>query len=188
MSGKMTPFVVTAAGLACLMAAGCRYQAGALIPAGVRSVHVEVIRNDTVWREAFKADNLDTAMPPATPRPAFTMELDLTTQLKNEVVRRTPLKLAGRKTADSILKASIVAVAPKSRFRDAEDQVLAQRVSIRVDFEWVERATGRVMAEGKGVSRPTDFVTHRGENFTTAARKSFGHIAKQIVERMQEGF
>ena len=47
---------------------------------------------------------------------------------------------------------------------------------------------GRVIAEGKGVARPTDFTVARGANFTSAARKSFDYIAERIVEQMQERF
>ena len=168
--------------------AGCRYRAGFLIPAGVESVHVEVVSNETFWKEAAKTDNLDTAVPLAAPRPAFTMELELTERIKNEIVRRTPLKLARAKNADSVLRAAIVDVKPRTRFTDGADALLAQRVTILVDFVWRDRRNGRVLAERKGVTRATDFVVGRGEGLTHAARKNFEHIAERIVESMQEGF
>ena len=179
---------LTAILLGALALPGCRYQAGFLIPAGVESIHVEVAANETFWREAAKTDNLDTAVPLAEPRPAFTMEAELTERIKNEIVRRTPLRLAHKANADSVLRTTIVSVTPETRFRDSEDELLAQRVSILVDFVWIDRRSGRALAEGKGLTRATDFVVDRGENFTTAARKNFDYIAKMIVERMQEGF
>lgn len=158
------------------------------MPPDVRSIHVHVVTNETFWREAAKTDNLDTAVAPATPRPAYTMELELTERLKNEIVRHTPLKLANEDKADSVLMARIVEVKPKTLFTDAEDELLAQRVTIKVDFVWTDARSGRKIAQGNGISRPTTFVTARGENFTTAARKSFDHIAERIVEGMQQGF
>ena len=86
------------------------------------------------------------------------------------------------------LLSSITGVKPRVLLRDAVDNVLAERVTITVDFIWKDRRSGRVLAEGRGVSRPTDFTVPRGESFTTATRKSFDYIAEQIVEHMQEGF
>jgi len=180
--------IPTAVLLAVLALAGCQYRAGFLMPTGVESVHVEVTANETFWREAAKTDNLDTAAPLAEPRPAFVMEAELTGRLKNEIVRRTPLRLSHESSADSVLRTTIVSVTPETRFRDSRDELLAQRVAVLVDFVWIDRRSGRVLAEGKGLTRPTDFVVDRGENFTTAARKNFDYIAEMIVERMQEGF
>ena len=116
------------------------------------------------------------------------MEVELTERLKNEIVRRTPLRLAGKKDADSVLKATIVEVKASTLFTDAKDELLAQRVSLFVDFEWTDLRSGRTIARGRRIGRPTTFLTARGENFTTAVRTSFGYVAERIVERMQEGF
>ncbi len=170
------------------MAAGCGYKGGFLMPAGVRTVHVEVVGNDTLWHEAVKTHNLPSGMAPAEPRPSRTMELELTERLKNEIVRRTPYRLADADKADTVLRATIVDVAPQTLYTDSADVLLAQRVTVSVNFDWVERRSGRVLASGRGMSRPTVFVTERGENFTTAARKSFDYVAERIVEEMQDGF
>ena len=77
------------------------------------------------------------------------MELDLTERLKNEVVRRTPLKIAPEERADSILEATIRKVEPTVLVRDVNDNVASQRVTISVDFTWRDRRTGRIHAEGK---------------------------------------
>jgi hypothetical protein len=188
------------------LAFGCGYRAGFLIPADIKSVHVKMPRNETFWREAAKRDNLvggpvdkaDTdavaavedraALVDELARPAQTIEVDLAERLKNEVVRRTPLKLADADRADSIIETTITRMEPAVLLRDPEDEVISQRVTVVVDFRWVERRTGRVIASGEGVSRPTDFTIARGEGLTTATRTSFDFIVKQIVERMQEDF
>ena len=183
-----TVLIVVLVCLGAVWLSGCAYRSGFLIPAGVDSIHIQVVSNETFWREAVKTDNLPTNQALATPRPATTMEVDLTERLKNEIVRRTPLKLARHNEADSLMMASIVDVDPKTLLTDAADEILAQRVTIRVDFKWTDLRNGRVLAKGRGVSRPTDFIVERNENFTTAVRKSFDYIAEQIVEQMQEGF
>lgn len=177
--------VLAAAGL---LPAGCGYQAGFLMPADVHSVCVRMAGNETFWHEAVKEDNLTGTGQPAATRPAYTMEVDLTERLKNEVVRRTSLKLAPESEADTMLTATIKKVGLTTLLRDVNDNVLSQRVSINVDFTWRDRRSGRILAEGRGIARPTDFVVSRGETFSTAARTSFDYVAVQIIEQMQEGF
>ena len=174
---------------ALLLTTGCGYRWGFLIPADVHSIHVRMADNATFWKEAVKVDNLETEpdAPPAVVRPPFTMEVELTEILKTEVVRRTPLRLMDEPVADTVLETVIATVQPHVLLRDAKDDVLAERLSIRVKFTWRDRRTGRILAQGS-VTRPTDFTVPRGESFTTAARRSFQFMAEQIVEQMQEGF
>jgi hypothetical protein len=171
-----------------LFSGGCGYQAGFLIPADVHSIHVRVVGNDTFWHEAVKVDNLQGTGEPSSTRPAYTMELELTDRLKNEVVRLTPLRIASEDRADSILEATIHSVQPMVIARDANDNVSLAQVTISVDFVWRDRRTSRVYKQVKGVTRPTTYTLARGESFTSATRTSFDYIAEQIVEQMQEGF
>ncbi len=173
--------------LCAAMLAGCGYRAGFLLPADVKSIHIQVSENEAYWREAKKLDNIDSETPQG-PLPAYTMESDLTDILKDELLRSTPLHILDEDRADSVLKATITAVEPRVLWRDSEDNVLSERVEIKVSFTWKDRRTGRVLASATGLSRPTDFVVQRGETFTMASRRSFEFVARQIVEKMQEGF
>ena len=168
--------------------AGCGYRSGYLMPSDIETIAIRVTSNETFWREAVKEDNMESPMPAATPRPAFPMELDLSERIKDEIVRRTSLRLSSEDGADSVLTASITSVKPSVLLRDASDGVLAERVTVSVDFVWRSVPDGRVIARMHGVSRPTDFLVARGESFTTATRKSFDYIAELIVEQMQVGF
>ena len=172
----------------CGATAGCGYRTGFLIPDDVKTIHVAVVENRTFWKEAAKRDNIDPAMTVAETFPAQTMEVDLTARIRNEVVRRTPLKLAPRAEADSVLEAAIIAVVPKTLLRDARDELLVQRVTIQATFTWTDRRSGRALARQRVVSRPTEFNRDLGENFTTAARRSLDYVAERIVEGMQESF
>jgi len=181
-------FLSVCAGLLVCALSGCGYRSGWLLPSDVKTVAVQVASNETFWREAVKVDNMEASTSAATPRPAFTMEVDLSERIKNEIVRRTPLRLSGEDEADSVLTASITQVKPSVLLRDASDNVLSERVTISVDFVWRTVPDGRVIAKTSGISRPTDFLVARGESFTSATRKSFDYIAEQIVEHMQTGF
>ena len=82
------------------------------MPSDIETVAIRVTSNETFWREAVKEDNMESPMPAATPRPAFPMELDLSERIKDEIVRRTPLRLSSEDGADSVLTASITSVKP----------------------------------------------------------------------------
>lgn len=174
---------------ASILLAGCGYRAGFLMPSDVRSVNVRVTENQTFWHEAVKKDNLEGVTPRAPGvEPAYVMAVELTERLKNELVRRTALKMEDADRADSVLETTITGVEPAVLLRGADDEVVAERVIIRVDFVWRDRRNGRILAAGKGVSRPTDFMVPLGESFTTGTRRSFDYVARSIVEQMQEGF
>lgn len=180
---------IVAALLAAALLTGCGYKAGFLIPADVHSIHVSMADNRTSWREAWKVDNLSpTPAPSPGPRPAYTMEAELTEHIKNEVVRRTPLRLAEASRADSILTTTITSVNVSVLVRDGQDNVTSERITIALDFIWRDRRTGRILAEGKGLTRPADYEGPQGETMTTAVRRSFDRLAEMVVEQMQEPF
>ena len=176
--------------LVCLVPtlAGCRYNSGFLIPADIKSVNVQVALNKTFWREAVKEDNMDTAMARSQPRPAWPIVVTLTESVKNEIARRTPLELKRAAEADSLLKTAITRVRNQVLERDGKDNMTVGQAEVTVEFEWIDRRTGRVLASGSGISRPTSYHLLQDESFTSAARTSFDYIAEQIVEAMQEGF
>lgn len=184
---KVKSFFLLIIGLL-LFIGGCGYKSGFLIPANVQTVHVQMPRNETFWREAVKRDNLEVDTDSVVLQPSQTIEVDLAERLKNEILRRTPLQLGDEDRADTVLKTTITNLQPSVLIRNPEDEVLAQRVTVQVDFEWVERRTGRIIASGAGVMRPTDYNAARGEDFTMAVRRSFDFVAKQIVELMREDF
>jgi len=175
--------------LAVALLSGCGYKTGFLIPADVHTVNVAVSENRSGWREAWKVDNLSPTPSPAPgARPAYTMEVELSESLKNEVVRRTPLRLADADKADTVLSTVITAVNVAVQVRDGQDNVTSERISVTLDFTWRDRRTGRVLAEGKGLQRPADFELPQGETPSTAFRRSFDRLAELVVDQMQEPF
>ena len=190
----MNPFRKTEcrAGLLALLlaplVAGCGYKAGFLIPPRVRSIHVKIVENDTFWRYAAKVDNMNAAAPLATPRPAYPMAVDLTEEVKNEIVRRTPLRLLPESQADSVLAVRIRSVKNRVLTRDGTDDPAVGRADIVVDFVWTNRHNGRVLAQSEGIQRPTTYRVNQAESFTSAAERSYGYLAERIVEAMQERF
>lgn len=150
-----------------LLLVGCGYRAGTLIPADVRTVHVEMFDNDT-FRHG--------------------MEIPLSRAVQKEVARRTHLQIVPRERADTILSGTIRRMDAPVTAYDQVDEVAVQRMYVQVRFEWRRRATGEVIASSDRLEDSVRILVARGETQATAAEDAFSDLAEAIVERMQEDF
>ena len=146
---------------------GCLYQVGSLIPADVKTIHVEMFENATFRRE---------------------LEIALTEAVQREIRRRTHLRLTAKDNADTILTGEVVDFRGRTEVKDVEDDVFSQDVTVYVNMKWVDRRTGRVLAKGTRLNRPVRIFTTRGDTVAAAAVESFRYLAETIVDRMEGGW
>lgn len=146
---------------------GCGYRAGALIPPDVRTVHVEMFDNETFRHE---------------------IEIPLSRAVKDEIVRRTGLRILPRDAADTVLGGAILRVDAPMTAYDQADEISVQRVAVYIRFEWRRRATGEVIAKADTLSETVRMLAARGETQATASEEAFIGLAEAIVEMMQEDF
>lgn len=163
----MTKWALRLAPLLMTALTGCGYHAGSLISADIKTVHVAMFDNKDFRHE---------------------IEFALTEAVKNEVVRRTHLKLADRTSAQSVLEGTILRIEPSTIAFDQFDQVFSQGLTVHVDFRWTKQGDGRVLASAEELSYTAQLVAVRGDTETTATAVAFRDLAKLIVERMQEDF
>ena len=162
----MIPRLQVLVALAWLLSlAGCGYRSGALIPPHVESVHVEMFDNETFRRE---------------------LEIPLTRALKDEVARRTNLRLATAGAADSTLSGTITRVRARAIVYDQADEVLTQDITVHVRFEWRD-ARGRLLSSST-VSETVQRFAPRDETQADAVQAAIQDLAERIIEEMQEGF
>lgn len=148
-----------------LALAGCGYRSGTLIPPHVESVHVKMFDNETFRRE---------------------LEIPLTRAVKDEVARRTNLRLAPAGVADSTISGAITRVRARAIVYDQADEVLTQDITVHVRFEWRD-ARGRLLASST-VSETAQRFAPRDETQADAIQAAMQDLAERIVEAMQEGF
>ena len=163
----MSPRLTTLAAACALCLTGCGYRASSLITPDVTSVHVRMFDNRTFRHE---------------------IEVALTEAIKDEVARRTPLKIRGAATADSELSGTITKVTSSVTSYDQKDRVFSQSLTVTVAFEWRRRGDGRVLARASGLSTSADVVALRNETQGTATSEAFRDLAELVVERMQQDF
>ena len=146
---------------------GCGYQAGSLITPDVQSVHVQVFDNRDFRHE---------------------IEVPLTEAVKNEITRRTHLKIRGPDTADTVLRGTIKKVSASVTAYDTDDEVFSQSVTVRVEFEWRRRDNDQLLASASDLGSSAQLLALRGETQGTATSETFRDLAELIVERMEEDF
>ena len=72
--------------------------------------------------------------------------------------------------------------------RDTSFRVIAKDVTITISFKWVERRTGRVLAEAPRISETVRLYATQGETVGTASAESFRWLAEEVVDRMEGGW
>jgi len=146
---------------------GCGYSWGSLYPADVRSVHVKMFDNTTFYHES---------------------EIELTQAVKDAILQQTPFKIRSAEEADSILSGTMTQVEAQVSVYDQSDQIFSQNVTVKVDFEWRRRDTGKVIAKVSGLSFTRRRMAPRRETRSETMDRTFRDLAQLIVERMQENF
>lgn len=155
--------------------AGCAsYQFGsaALYPAGIRTVHIPVVRNET-----FRHD----------------LGPQLTEALVAEVERRTPYKVVSNPYADSVLNCEIVSQSKAVLTESSSDDPRALDSTITVVTSWTSRGGQRLMQNSMasvdsdviGFSQSTRFVPEAGQSIDTANQEAVELLARRIISQME---
>jgi hypothetical protein len=115
------------------------------------------------------------------------IEIPLTQAVKDEIARRTHLKIADAESADSTLGGSITRIKASVVTYDQGDRVFSQNLTVTVAFEWKRRG-GESLARVPEMSETVSILAPRGDSQGAATSDAFRQLAQRIVERMQEDF
>ena len=155
--------------------AGCAgYQLGSrsLFNPNVRTVYVPVVRNDT-----FR-DNIG---------------VQLTEAIQKAIELRTPYKVVGDPSADSVLTCRVPSQAKRILAETATDEPRALENLVTVELTWTDRQ-GNLLLENRFVpqgelafyfAQSTNFVPEGGQSFATAQQRIAEQLADQIVNQME---
>ncbi len=160
-----------------LPAVGCLstpYRAGnrELYPADIRTVYVPMVDCDSLRRGLGER---------------------LTEAICKEIEAKTPYKVVGNSSADSVLTARVVSdhKAPVLFTRNTDPRDL--QLSFRIDVTWVNRR-GDVVGQTGSIAIPpplvtinqsVDYVPEFGQSLVTQQQEAIKKTAKQIVEMME---
>ena len=161
--------------------AGCGYATNELLREDIQTVYIEFFDNTTFRRG---------------------LEVPLTQAVVAEVTQTTPLLLAPKDEAESILSGELVEVDETSSVKSETDRVLLRRVAVKVRFSWRDRLTGVEIVPPQTVTesvRATPTATDTGSRWArdtatdlrvqrevTSYDLVFREVARRVVERMQK--
>lgn len=164
------------------LSGGCGYATNDVFRDDIKTVYVRFFDNATFRRE---------------------LEVGLTKAVVNEIKLRTPLIIAPKDRADSILSGELVDFEEKARVKTEEDEILLTRAKATVRFRWRDRLTGvdivpeqtvvetAQMAAGLAAS-PLDAVlpprVQRGSLEPASFARLFEKTAQRIVEKMEKSW
>ena len=150
--------------LACGGGLHCGYSTRSLIREDIGSVYMEVFDNKSFRRG---------------------LEKGLSTAVLEELKRHSGLRIADRRSADSILTGELLEVDESVVTKTEADEILLKRITVSVRFRWRDRLTGRDIVPSQTVKGSGRFVSRLGED---PFRSVFQDVAERIVESMHENW
>ena len=170
---KRTLSLVAVIFMACAVGcAGYQYGTDGLFPAGIATVHVPVVRNDT-----FRPD----------------LGVRLTEALVREIETRTNYKVTSDPNADTVLRCRIVDETKQVLTEGSTDDPRALDAAISVRAAWTHR-NGRQLLQNSVI--PIDdtaisfgqnvrLVPEAGQSVDTAMQSVIQRLASRIVSQME---
>ena len=157
---------------------GCAgYQIGqrSLYRPDIRTVYVPVVQSDSFRRNLGER---------------------LTEMLVKEIELKTPYKVVGSETADSVLNARIASerkrVLAETGFDDARDI----ETDFFVQMTWVDRRGNAIVCDHNiplqpllvNIGQTANFVPEAGQTIATAHQEALQRLARQVVGQMEMGW
>ena len=142
---------------------GCGYTTKSLISRNINSVYIPIFGNYT-----FRSG----------------LEFDLTTALKDEIMSKTKLRIAGIDDADTILTGKIVRVDEGASSSNAFDNLVESSISITVNIFLADRRTGRELMSVGGLIGTGAIIITRGETINTGIQEAVTRLATKIVYQL----
>jgi len=151
--------------LAALMLLGCGYSAAPLVSADYNTIAVDTFGNDTFERG---------------------LEFQLTEATAKRIEQNTHLKLAAKSRADLVMTGVVRDFDRRVLSESTTDETLEKQVTVRVDVQVRERATGRLIVDRKNLVWTGESVPLVGEPETVATNDAVVHLAEYIVQQLEE--
>lgn len=161
--------------MAFLALSGCapyRFGNGSLYSSHIRTVHVPVFRSDSYRRNLGER---------------------LTEAVVKEIELKSSYKVVRDGRADSVLIGRITGDTKRVLIENNQDEPRDIELNLYVDVQWVDRATGQVMASQSiplpadvvGVGQTANIVPEIGESIATSQQEAISKLATQIVALME---
>ncbi|MCL2304841.1 MAG: LPS assembly lipoprotein LptE [Planctomycetaceae bacterium] len=117
----------------------------------------------------------------------------LTEAVCKRIEERTPYKVVGRPTADSVLHGKLVSDSQEVLTKNKYNDVRQKQVSLSVEVVWVDRRGNELRRSEpipwgmvrEGITTSWDMVPEMGDSTALAQQKAIDRMAEQIVNMME---
>ncbi|GIW73926.1 MAG: hypothetical protein KatS3mg103_0448 [Phycisphaerales bacterium] len=117
------------------------------------------------------------------------LEADLASAIVQRVQAGTPWRVQDADAAQTVLTGTVRDVQLSRLTQDVAGGITQQAaVRLVVDFRWVEAATGRVLAERRGLSVTRTYLPAAGEPTEAGLAQAVTEMASAILESMRSGW
>ena len=166
-----------------MMAAGCGYKSGSLLPPELKSIHVDNFKNEINIAQEISDRREDYSYWPG-------LERDITLAVTDRLVYDGNLDVKSSAKADLLLKGALVDFRRYPLSYDDDERVEERRIEIYVDMELYNNLTQETMwTEKRFMGYSTYDVT--GPDAETEAQgiqKAIDDLSQRILERVIEAW
>ena len=145
-----------------VLVSGCGYSQKSLIDRKINTIYISIFENNTFVRG---------------------IEFDIAKAVKDEIMSRTSLRIVQKDSADVIMTGEIGGSA-QAALSQSRDNIVESSVSISASVTLLDTRTGRSMGGGAGSG--ASFIVDRGENVQSATEEAIAHLARVLVDNLEE--
>lgn len=143
---------------------GCGYHVGYTLQGGIKSLHVPIFKNRTLWRE---------------------VEYPLTKKVIQKVQQKGEISIAFRsEDAEATLMGEVVGYQKTILSEGSQNQPLETAITLSVRIKLISRQTGEVMID-RTLQESRAFLTALGEGGNQARDQAFENLAEKILYNLE---
>jgi hypothetical protein len=161
---------------------GCGYTTRTMLPDGIKSIQVEIFKNEIdITKEVSAKDKYEVYRP--------NLEIDLRNKIIDRIFLDGYLKVSSGHHADSILEGQIIEYR-KDPLRYQNEDVTEYRISLVCNIRLISSSGSKVLFEEKNITGDTTYFTTGSlqKSETQALSDAMQDLARRIVNRIVENW
>lgn len=165
-----------------LLLSGCGYTTRTMLPADIKTIHVEIFKNNIdITKEISAKDKYEVYRP--------NLEVDLRDTVIERIFLDGHLKVSSGRNADAILQGQITQYR-KDPLRYQDEVVTEYRISLVCDIKLIDSRNSEILLEEDNITGDTTYFTTGSlqKSETSALTDAMKDLARRIVNRVVENW
>ncbi|MDO8603217.1 MAG: LptE family protein [Candidatus Omnitrophota bacterium] len=162
--------------------AGCGYTAKTIFPNNIKTVHVDMFKNNIdITKEVSAKDNYEVYRP--------NLEMDLRDVIVNRIFLDGNFKVADKDSADAVLEGEILQYR-KDPLRYQDEVAQEYRISLICDVKLINQKDSSILFEEENITGDTTYFTTGAlqKTETSALNDAMLDLARRVVNKIIENW